>query len=147
MFNDECRMFKSKLNIAKRELQIKPFDQHAIHKFIGYKKKYKKCLNRKAEKSYMPSMTNMLLDLESKDPKEFWNMINIMRSWGSEQNYKDEYIKISTWIDDFKRLFKKEKDPDFNHATSNSMLDLNSQVAHRIPIFTELNFSVKELKL
>ena len=43
-FNDECRMFKSKLNIAKRELQIKPFDQHAIQKFTGYKKKYKKCL-------------------------------------------------------------------------------------------------------
>ena len=95
-FNHECRMFKSKLNIAKRELQIKPFNQHAIQKFIGYKKEYKKCL-KKAEKSYMTSMTNMLLlDLESKDPKEFWNMINKMRSWGSEQNNKDEYIKVST---------------------------------------------------
>ena len=57
---------------------MKPFDQHAIQKFIGYKKKYSKCL-KKAGKSYMTSMTNMLLDLESKDPKEFWNMINKMR--------------------------------------------------------------------
>ena len=145
-FNDECRMFKSKLNIAKRELQIKPFDQHAIQKFIGYKKKYKKCL-KKAEKSYMTSLTNMLLDLESKDSKEFWNMINKMRSWGSERNNKDEYIKVSTWIDHFKRLFNKEKDPDFIHATSNSILDLNSQVPHQISIFTELDFSIKEFEI
>ena len=145
-FNDECRMFKSKLNIAKRELQIKPSDQHAIQKFIGYKKKYKKWL-KKAEKSYMTSMTNMLLDLESKDPKEFWNMINKVRSWGSEQNNKDEYIKVATWIDHFKTLFNKEKDPDFNHVTSNSMSDLNSQVPHQIPIFTELDFSIKEFEI
>ena len=135
-------MFKSELNIAKRELQIKPFDQHAVKKFIGYKKKYKKCL-KKVEKSYMTSMTNMLLDLESKDPKECWNM----RSWGTEQNNKDEYIKVSTWMDHFKRLFNKEKDPDFNHATSNSMLDLNIQVPHQIPIFTELDFSIKEFEI
>ena len=95
----------------------------------------------------MTSLTNMLLDLESKDPKEFWNMINKMRSWGSEQNNKDEYIKVSAWIDHFKRLFNKEKDPDFSHATSNSMLDLNSQVPHQIPIFTELDFSIKEFEI
>ena len=74
-------------------------------------------------------------------------MINKMRSWGSEQNNKDEYIKASTWIDHFKRLFNKQKDPDFNHATSNSMLDLNSQVPHQIPIFTELDFSIKGLEI
>ena len=139
-------MFKSKLNTAKRELQIEPFDQHAIQKFIGYKKKYKKCL-KKAEKSYMTSLTNMLLDLESKNPKEFWNMINKMRSCCSEQNNKDEYIKVSTWIDHFKRLFNKEKDPDFNHATSSSMLDLNSKLPHQIPVFTELDLSIKEFEI
>ena len=74
-------------------------------------------------------------------------MTNKMRPWGSEQNNKDEYIKVSTWIDHFKRLFNKEKDPDFNHATSNSMLDLNSQVPHQIPIFTELDFSIKEFEI
>ena len=58
----------------------------------------------------MTSMTNMLLDLESKDPKEFWNVINKMRSWGSEQNNKDEYIKVSTWIDHFKRQREQQRE-------------------------------------
>ena len=46
----------------------------------------------------MTSMTNMLLDLESKDPKL---RVLELRSWGSEQNNKDEYIKVSSWIDHF----------------------------------------------
>ena len=95
----------------------------------------------------MTSMTNMLLDLESKDRKEFWNMINKIRSWGSENKNKDECIKVSTWVDHFKRLFNKEKDPDFNHAKSDSMSDLNCQVPHQIPSFTKLDFSIKEFEI
>ena len=71
----------------------------------------------------MTSMTNMLLDFDQKDPKYFWDMINKMISWSSEQQNKDEYIKVSTWVDQFKRLFHKE------------MSDLNCQVPHQIPFY------------
>ena len=64
------------------------------------------------------------------------------RLWGSEQKNKGEYIKVSTLVDHFKRLFSIEKYPDVNHATSDSTSDLNSQVPRQMKIFTELDFSI-----
>ena len=76
---------KTQLAISKQNLARSPNNKEVLQRFLSNEKKYKSCL-KKAEKSYRLEMTNKLLNLESNNPKEFWNMIQEMRNWGNKKN-------------------------------------------------------------
>ena len=106
-YNDECRYLKTQLAISKQNLARSPNNKEALQRFLSNKKKYKSSL-KKAEKSYRLEMTNKLLNLESNNPKEFWNMIQEMRNWGNKKNDPADNIEPtkSTKLD-----LGKEREP------------------------------------
>ena len=149
-FNDECRKLKSRLNSAKKLVQANPLDPNSRLNFLLVRREYKRCL-RKSEKSFRNSLTNKLLDMEGKDPKSFWKIIDDMRSWGSYKNDPGDCIEPSKWVDHFKVLFSDNQSPVSKAETTIKLTELEKRVNfcqsdYRISN-NEILEAIKKLKL
>ena len=131
-YDDECRKLKSKLNIAKKGLQTRPFDQNALSNYLTCRKRYKRCLKR-AEKQFKNHLLDKLLALENENPKEYWKIVGKMRCWNCEKSDPVDAIKTHRWIKHFETLFGKD---------SSSHLDECKSV-----VFNELNFHIKQQEI
>ena len=82
------------------------------------------------------SLTNRLLELGNDNPKEFWNQINRMRSWGREKDDAADRIGPQKWTKHFENLFGRPTEHLEEQHPSTS--------GTRTPIFNELNYSIKQ---
>ena len=91
-------------------------------------------------------MTNKLLNLESNNPKEFWNMIQEMRNWGDKKNYPADNIEPAKWVTHFKNLFKNnpEKELAFRGEEGYDILSKQPIDNVHFPVFTNLDYIIKE---
>ena len=59
-----------------------------------------------AEKQHTKDLSNTLLNMESNNPKEFWEIINRTRTCGSETYDPADNIEASKWLHHFKTLLE-----------------------------------------
>ena len=91
-------------------------------------------------------MTNKLLNLESNNPKEFWNMIQEMRNWENKKNYPADNIEPAKWVAHFKNLFKNNPEKELAFRSEEGYDILSKQPIDNVhfPVFTNLDHIIKE---
>ena len=99
-FNHECQIAKRLWKKAKRSFNKDTDCLNRRHRYLTEKRKYKKCIYR-AKKKVRESFLHKLSDLESKDPKNFWNSIQKLIK---PKDNVCNYIELPRWLHHFKKL-------------------------------------------
>ena len=106
-YTRECKEKQKILRKISKELSLNPFDKSKRHKFVLARSSYKKVC-RKAESIGRRQLTNKLIEIGKKDPKQFWDTIKKMNNWGKEKSDLTDNISIENWIRHFNNLLNSE---------------------------------------
>ena len=90
-YTSECESLKRSLNRAEREYRKNPLNRGLQEKLYSAKKKFKQVC-KAAERGVRNKLTNQLLAIESKNPTEFWKLVNNMRKWGKNETKTENSI-------------------------------------------------------
>ena len=113
-FDEECKMMKKHLLQLGKLITKHPKDQTIYGHFISQKKKFKKLVKQKFQES-KEQILNEIMNLENKDPKKFWKLLNDLRNKKKENSNP---IDINHWSTYFNNLHNKrdsnKTDQEFN---------------------------------
>lgn len=130
-YTSECRNAKQSLNRAVKALRKDPFNDHRKRVLFAAQKKFKKiCKTR--EKGFRKMLSNKLLNIEEKNPTEFWNLVNKMKKYGKGKDEMSEMIEPSEWLNHFQALL------DVKPVTPESMLNELHRLENE-PFFSEFD--------
>ena len=104
-FDKDCETLKSGALSVARNLQWYPKDPVVRGRYHKLKKEYKRLVKYK-EHSFREGILNKISDLESNNPKAFWEMVNELKS-NKGRNLADN-IGPQEWYDWFKKLNKSQ---------------------------------------
>ena len=99
-FNYSCNQMKDHVIYLGKLLQKYPTDPGIRGQYVREKKNYKKAV-RNSKREYMDKMLQHLQTLESRNPKDFWNVVKKLRSQKNQNND----ISPDEWLDYFKDLY------------------------------------------
>ena len=148
-YDDDCRQTHRKLNSISRCIRKNPTNAvNLIDSYRALRRKYRKLLKSKKH-AFRSNIFNMLDNLESKDPKAFWNLYNELTG---QQKHSDSNISASEWWSHFNMLMNrtiKHKDTDFEQSIEafwstfdiNSASELDSEITH-----DDIRNAIKSLK-
>ena len=107
-FSNECAKAKNSMRRIAKALNKDPFNRNLQERFVSSKKTFKRTC-KKAETQARTELLDKVLN--ENDPKEFWNMISDMKSWGREKIDPCDTIPPRDWETYFKDLLNtKEAD-------------------------------------
>ena len=86
-FNKDCREAKRIVNKYRRLITKEPFSRQIREKYFISLKNYKRTI-RKAKKDYERELIEQLQELESKDPKQYWSLVNALRGISKKKSNK-----------------------------------------------------------
>lgn len=135
-FDGECHTLRKEVRSLGRALRRNPYNKEIRDKFLSTSKKYKKMLKQK-ERSVRGKMVDDLCSLQSKNPKQFWKIIDQLKTNTSNPV---EDINSEDWIKHFQSLYNTTSDPS---------LDEDIQLREEsTPKHEQLNkaFSISEIK-
>ena len=92
---------------------------------------------KECELKFRTKITNKLMGIEAKKPKEFWNLISKMKKWGSQIEDPSDCIQPDEWVAHFQSLLNDGLD------TSSNMIEELVKF-EKDPTFSELDFSILE---
>ena len=130
----ECRKVKHSLNSANKILRKKPFDKASQVNYINAKRKFKS-ICKKSERKFRLELTSKLLSAENKHPKQFWDIVKRMRSWGDAKSNTSNPIDPSEWETHFETLLNEESE-----LTDKKRHELEN--LEQTPLFSELDFKI-----
>ena len=125
------------MNRASKIYKKAPFNRGNFQTLLGRQKNFKSHC-KKLETSFRAKMTKKLLNVESKNPKEFWEIVKKMRSWGKQNSDPSTSIHPREWLEHFNRLFC-EVDTNFSEKLSREIEKYNEA-----PFYSELDFKITE---
>ncbi|KAK6167472.1 hypothetical protein SNE40_021492 [Patella caerulea] len=94
---------------AQRAFNKNLFDTHLRQVYYARKKDYKKHIKFKSRQAKSTILTK-LNELESINPKEYWNLVN-SRLYDEKKNESSD-IPVDTWQQHFTPLFKNKNNSD-----------------------------------
>ena len=136
-YDKSCHELSKKLQLDAKLLAKFPKDPYIRGSFCKTRKEYKKLLNLK-KKEWRSEMVQTLEELETKDPKEYWKLVNELR----EKKQNETSFDADSFTIFFERLYSapesKEKHIKLEKYVT-EILDTNKNL-----IITP-NFTMKEL--
>ena len=143
--NDECKLLKRQLNISRKKYQeaIKSNANENIKtnirdNFFCLQNTYHK-LYRKQERSYWSKQKQNLNNLRSKDPKEFWNKLN-MKPKGKSHNFLK--IELSSYFKNLASTNQSEHRNEPENAEPENIITLVKDIDNIL----NRNFNLHEVK-
>lgn len=112
-YTKECKSRRTALRQCSRNLSKEPFNRNNLNLFVKARSAYKKTC-RNSEKEYRKSLTRQLMEVEKKDPKTFWDIINNMNNWGKDKIDPADKISPKRWVEHFKNLLNNTNKGDIN---------------------------------
>ena len=138
-FSENCNIMSRDLKNMASNMKGNPHCKDLHSRYFQLRKKYKKLL--KAQKrNYRDSLLNELHELQSNDPKEFWNILEKLKNCDEVLDTKiHDNIPGNEWVDHFRQISEK-KDVHYN----NELLQQISELEQQIPIdsFKNLNNAI-----
>ena len=95
---------------------------------------------RESENKFRRELTNKLLGVEKKNPREFWNLVNKMQNWGKGNSDMSDNITHSEWMSHFHSLLNDSHDTPPNLTDELNRCEL-------APNFTELDFRITDIEI
>ncbi len=99
-FNNECEILRKKYMCLKDSLNMGNVTLEQHQEFETHFKTYKKCVT-KSKRSYTKEFHSEIRNLKTRNPKEFWKIINTNTKLNSKDN---STIVFAQFIDHFKEL-------------------------------------------
>ena len=101
---DEELYVKRRLLNSKANLMFKqPFNASLRNSYYKHYREYRKLLKFK-RKHYTKNIFSKLDDLESNDPKTYWNLVNSLKKEQEQPNGPELTIDSNAWYDHFRNL-------------------------------------------
>ena len=124
---DEDLYVKRRLLNSKASLMFKqPFNISLRNSYFKHYREYRKLLKFK-KKNYTKNIFSKLDDLESNDPKAYWNLVNSLKKEQEQSNGPDLAIDPDTWYDHFRNLNSVKSKFDERYEQLNQVLENNKQ--------------------
>ena len=86
-FNKDCGEAKRIVNKYRHLITKEPFSRQIREKYFISLKNYKRTI-RKTKKDYERILIQRLQELESKDPKQYWSLVNALRDVSKKRSNK-----------------------------------------------------------
>ncbi len=136
-FDTECYNLRKEVRSLGRAVRRNPYNLNLREKFVYCSHAYKKLLKRKEREAH-GQLLNHLCSLESKDPKQFWKLVNKMKN--SDQQGGGLDIHPDQWVNHFNQLY---------NCTPDASLDKNSaELENEADVSETLSrpFTIREIK-
>ena len=124
-FDQDCDTLYRNLKSTARSLTSNCNDTNKLKNYYKLRKSYKQLI-RKKQRQYKSKLLSSLVDLESKDSKTFWNVINKFKNGEAEQNDPSSNISPDEWHSYFNNLLSvrvEECDYEIGIATLKNNFD------------------------
>jgi hypothetical protein len=121
-FDTECYIMRKEMRSLGKAVRRNPYNLNLREKFVYQSRKYKKML-RKKEKEYREKILSNLCSLESTNPKQFWSLVNKLKT--SDSNSEGSDIESDRWVEHFETLYNCT--PDTSLDTDIANLENNSE--------------------
>lgn len=134
-YDASCYELSKRLKLTTKLLAASPTNPHLRGSFCKTRKAYKKLLKYK-KREWKDNMIHKLEELESKDPNEYWKLVNELR----EKKQVDSYFQADTFTSFFEKLFS---------LSDHSNQEIEKQVSDsldNITVSNEPDFLMDELK-
>lgn len=102
-FTQDLHDMKTSLDYLSRQLAFRPFDNELRHKCFSLSKKYNK-VRKERRRNYFRDIVNKMKTLSTKDPKEFWGIVNSLKNL--ETDNEEIPINPEQLLNHFKDLNK-----------------------------------------
>ena len=124
---DEDLYAKRRILNTKANLMFKqPFDVSLRNSYFKHYREYRKLLKFK-RKNYTKSVFSKLDDLETNDPKTYWNLVNSLKAEQENSDGPELAIDTNTWYDHFRNLNTVKSKFDERLNELNQILKTNKQ--------------------
>ena len=117
-FNKDCREAKRIVNKYRHLITKELFSRQTREKYFISLKNYKQTI-RKAKKDQERELIEQLQELESKDPKQYWSLVNALRGISKKKSNKS--ICAYEWQDHFTKLLNNNYNTSCNQAKINDI--------------------------
>ena len=108
-FDQDCEALYRNLTSVASSLTNKCNDANKLRSYYTVRKQ-NKTLIRKKQRNYKSKLLSSLVDLESKDSKTFWNVINKFKNCEARRNDPSSNIYSEEWHSYFNRLMNVNLD-------------------------------------
>lgn len=140
---DEDLFVKRRLLTTKANLMFKqPFDLSLRNAYFKQYREYRKLLKFK-KKNYTKNVFSKLDELESNDPKAYWNLVNSLKHENENHNGPEMNIQSDTWQDYFQNLNSVQSKFDERLTNLNKILVEDKQIKS----FTLLDATIKDKEI
>ena len=119
-----------------------PFDVSLRNSYFKHYREYRKLLKFK-RKNYTKSVFSKLDDLETNDPKTYWNLVNSLKAEQENSDGPELAIDTNTWYDHFRNLNTVKSKFDERLNELNQILKTNKQ----IKTFTLMDSVIKDKEI
>ena len=140
-FDEDLSKLKHELISLAKAVANDYSNMYLRGKFFSLKKSFKKACIRKRN-TFRQTILDNLERLENKNPKEYWELFNQLKSKSANINCGDN-IPEDRWIEHYSNLLgPKEYDP-----TKLAQIEERIQNLKNEPYFSELDFSVSDSEI
>jgi len=110
-------------------------------RFFTRKKEYTKLLKFK-KKEYKNKLMNRMNELNTKNPKEYWGLLNELKQEGVSKD-EENLISPEAWFNHFQKLNTDEQED------SGSNIRVQNEIHEReqVPIFTDMDYRINNLEI
>ncbi len=150
-FDDECSSTKREMRRLSRRLHDNPYCIELRHKYLAICKQYKRLLKKK-QAGHKDKLVKHLVEMADTNPKCFWETLDTLKRFGTENANSSESIPTSTWLEHFKKLGIKtdvSEDPilinELRQREVTGTKEYDAYLNHPITI-KEIKSSIKILK-
>ena len=141
-YDNTCFELSKRLKLTTKLLSDDPTNPFLRGSFCKTRKLYKKLLKLK-KREWTDNMIKKLEELESKDPKEYWKLVNELR----EKKQDESFFHADAFTDFYQKLFSLSNHSD-TEIEEHVAISLENLPGSNEPDFTldELKKSIKSLK-
>ena len=146
-YDDTCQRLAAQLRYTSKLLTKSPTNPYIKGNWFKIKKEYKKTI-RIRKREWIKGMIQQMESIESKDPKEYWKLVNEIR----KKKRSDTHFDPTKFVTYFEKLYAAPVDPKRDIATyvekQLQNVDKCNQFQNKVPDFTidELKLAIKALK-
>lgn len=102
-YDEDLHVKRRIMNTKAKHMFQHPFDVSVRNNYYKHYREYRKLLKFK-KKHFTKNLFSKLDDLESSDPKTYWNLVNSLKNENNETNGPESNIDTSTWYEYFQNL-------------------------------------------
>ena len=136
-YDKSCYEIGKRLQLVAKLVSNSPNDPYLRGSLVKTRKEYKKLLKFK-KREWKKSMIQKLEQIEEKDPKEYWKMVNEMRE---KKNSESSISDVEYFTNYFEKLFAKTNPVD--HEAKEKFVE---EKLNEFDFQKEADFTIEEIK-